>query len=144
MVSPYRFGKSSRVPRPKVIRSRKPRPELQNRAVRLREPAAEVLNHLRDNYEYDPETGALTYALGFRAGRLAWTVEAGRPVIWTSVYQGCCERFSARLVCWFLHTKSWPDHNVRAVDPERPLDLRASNLRLVTGRGDNKLARRAG
>lgn len=116
---------------------RRPRPTLQPRAKGIEPPTPTTMQFLREALEYEPKTGALVWS---DSGRTAWHVNANRPVIYFTVNQHQPQTVPARLVCWYLLTGFWPRFAIRAVNPARPLDLRAENLRTCPGRGNDQLA----
>ncbi len=92
-------------------------------------PPPEILEHIRENYRYDPETGEVLKVCGYRTERgYRWMGVSVGP-------RGAAQSFAAptHRVAWFLKTGEWPpaelqiDHINRVRD-----DNRWENLRLAT------------
>lgn len=84
---------------------------------------------LKETFEYDPDTGALTYRQprgSLPAGRTAGTETAGG---YNVMYNG--SYIMAHRIIWNIVTGEWPQHPVRHVNGDK-LDNRWSNLAVHT------------
>ena len=84
-----------------------------------------TLNILSETFNYDPDTGALTYRKPrgtLPAGRPAGTAIAGGYKV---LLNGCFTL--AHRIIWNIMTGEWPQHSVRHINGDK-LDNRWSNL----------------
>lgn len=132
------------MPRPKRKTPPPPRarPQLKVSATPLPTMPAALVGYILESFTYNPHTGEILRYDGTNAVSMA----TKRPTV--SVYWrdpiGLPRRLvlSARNMAWCLLTEKWPTYRVNPVNKKAAGDLRASNLRMSTGRGDNHLSTR--
>ena len=100
-------------------------------------PSDRTLDYLSRAFSYNPETGALTWAIPHGCGNRE---PANKPVTTLSPYGYLVVRcgptserrlFFAHHICWFLQTGEWPPLEIDHADLEKT-NNRWTNLRLAT------------